>query len=69
MGLLHGPSAATNPVFAPTNGAFLLLPAGTVETLLRPENKPMLTNVLTYHVVPGKLDPRTLKIRPPARKL
>jgi len=41
-------------VFAPTNGAFAALPAGTVDTLLKPENKPMLTKVLTYHVVPGK---------------
>ncbi len=43
-------------VFAPTNAAFAALPAGTVDTLLKPENKPMLTKVLTYHVVPGRLD-------------
>lgn len=43
-------------VFAPVNDAFENLPAGTVETLLKPENKAMLTKVLTYHVVPGKLD-------------
>jgi uncharacterized surface protein with fasciclin (FAS1) repeats len=43
-------------VFAPTNEAFAELPAGTVPTLLKPENKPMLTKVLTYHVVPGRLD-------------
>src|SRR5246127_5815889 len=42
-------------VFAPTNAAFAKLPAGTVETLLKPENKQMLTTVLTYHVVPGRL--------------
>jgi uncharacterized surface protein with fasciclin (FAS1) repeats len=42
-------------VFAPTNEAFAKLPAGTVETLLKPENKQMLTTVLTYHVVPGRL--------------
>src|SRR5271166_972949 len=42
-------------VFAPTNEAFARLPAGTVETLLKPENKQMLTKVLTYHVVPGRL--------------
>src|SRR5579863_2234252 len=42
-------------VFAPTNEAFARLPAGTVDTLLKPENKQMLTSVLTYHVVPGHL--------------
>jgi uncharacterized surface protein with fasciclin (FAS1) repeats len=42
-------------VFAPTNEAFAKLPAGTVDTLLKPENKKTLTNVLTYHVVPGRL--------------
>jgi uncharacterized surface protein with fasciclin (FAS1) repeats len=42
-------------VFAPTNAAFAALPAGTVETLLRPENKAMLQGILTYHVVPGRL--------------
>jgi uncharacterized surface protein with fasciclin (FAS1) repeats len=42
-------------VFAPTNEAFAKLPAGTVDTLLKPENKDKLTQVLTYHVVPGKL--------------
>jgi len=40
-------------VFAPTNAAFAKLPAGTVDTLLKPENKGTLTSVLTYHVVPG----------------
>lgn len=43
-------------VFAPTNEAFNMLPKGTVETLLKPENKDKLTGVLTYHVVAGKLD-------------
>ena len=42
-------------VFAPTNDAFAKLPAGTVETLLKPENKTQLTQVLTYHVVPGRI--------------
>ncbi|WP_416907237.1 MAG: fasciclin domain-containing protein [Polymorphobacter sp.] len=42
-------------VFAPTNAAFAKLPAGTVETLLKPENKATLTSILTYHVVPGKI--------------
>lgn len=43
-------------VFAPTNPAFGKLPAGTVDTLLKAENKPALTKVLTYHVVPGRYD-------------
>ena len=42
-------------VFAPTNDAFARLPAGTIDALLKPENKTMLTKVLTYHVVPGRL--------------
>jgi uncharacterized surface protein with fasciclin (FAS1) repeats len=42
-------------VFAPTDAAFNRLPAGTVENLVKPENKEMLTSILTYHVVPGKL--------------
>jgi uncharacterized surface protein with fasciclin (FAS1) repeats len=42
-------------VFAPTNDAFAALPAGTVEDLLKPENKDKLTAILTYHVVPGKV--------------
>ncbi len=42
-------------VFAPTNSAFGKLPAGTVETLVKPENKATLTKILTYHVVPGKM--------------
>src|ERR1700727_3858998 len=48
---LEGPGPFT--VFAPTNEAFDKLPAGTVDTLLKPENKDKLTAVLTYHVVPG----------------
>jgi uncharacterized surface protein with fasciclin (FAS1) repeats len=51
---LQGPGPFT--VFAPTNAAFARLPAGTVDMLLRPESKPALTKVLTYHVVPGRLD-------------
>jgi len=47
-------------VFAPTNAAFATLPAGTVETLLKPENKNTLGKILTYHVVPGRLDSRML---------
>ncbi|MGB9116955.1 fasciclin domain-containing protein, partial [Bradyrhizobium sp.] len=43
-------------VFAPTNAAFGKLPAGTVDTLVKPENKATLTRILTYHVVPGKLE-------------
>ena len=42
-------------VFAPTDEAFAALPAGTVETLLKPENKEQLVNILTYHVLPGKV--------------
>ncbi len=48
-------SAGPFTVFAPTNEAFNLLPAGTVATLLKPENKAMLAGILTYHVVAGKL--------------
>jgi uncharacterized surface protein with fasciclin (FAS1) repeats len=47
-------------VFAPTNDAFAKLPAGTVDTLLKPENKKTLANVLTYHVVPGRLSAKDL---------
>ena len=47
-------------VFAPTNAAFAALPAGTVDTLLKPENKAALAGVLTYHVVPGKIDAAAL---------
>ena len=48
-------------VFAPTNASFAALPAGTVDTLLKPENKPALTKVLTYHVVPGRMDAAALR--------
>lgn len=48
-------------VFAPTNAAFDKLPAGTVETLVKPENKATLTSILTYHVVPGKLNAKELQ--------
>jgi len=47
-------------VFAPTNEAFAALPDGTVDMLLKPENKGKLTTILTYHVVPGKIDAATL---------
>src|ERR1700685_4039641 len=50
---LEGPGPFT--VFAPTNEAFAALPAGTVDTLLKPENKAMLAKILTYHVVAGRL--------------
>lgn len=50
---LKGPGPFT--VFAPTNAAFGKLPAGTVDTLLKPENKAMLSGILTYHVVAGKV--------------
>lgn len=50
---LKGPGPFT--VFAPTDAAFAALPAGTVEDLLKPENKDKLVAVLTYHVVPGKV--------------
>jgi uncharacterized surface protein with fasciclin (FAS1) repeats len=50
---LSGPGPFT--VFAPTNAAFAKLPAGTVESLVRPENKATLTKILTYHVVPGRV--------------
>ena len=47
-------------VFAPTNEAFNLLPKGTVETLLKPENKEKLSGILSYHVVVGKMDSKAL---------
>jgi uncharacterized surface protein with fasciclin (FAS1) repeats len=56
---LQGPGPFT--VFAPTNTAFTKLPAGTVDTLLKPENKAMLTSVLTYHVVAGRMSSSDLK--------
>lgn len=55
---LKGPGPFT--VFAPTNAAFSKLPAGTVDTLLMPANKGMLTGVLTYHVVPGRMSAQQL---------
>jgi uncharacterized surface protein with fasciclin (FAS1) repeats len=58
VGTLKGKGPFT--VFAPTNEAFAALPNGTVETLLKPENKATLTKVLTYHVVPGRLDSASL---------
>ena len=48
-------SAGPFTVFAPTNAAFVRLPAGTVETLVKPENKGTLTSILTYHVVAGRV--------------
>jgi|SRR3954468_21784161 uncharacterized surface protein with fasciclin (FAS1) repeats len=48
-------------VFAPTNEAFEALPAGTVETLVKPENKEKLAKILTYHVVAGKLDAASIQ--------
>lgn len=66
---LKGPGPFT--VFAPTDEAFAALPAGTVDSLLKPENKAKLVAILTYHVVPGKvmaadltgkkLDPKTVE--------
>ena len=53
-------SAGPFTVFAPTNEAFGKLPAGTVETLVKPENKATLTKILTYHVVAGKMDSKAL---------
>lgn len=53
-------SAGPFTVFAPTNAAFEKLPAGTVETLLKPENKSTLTAVLTYHVIAGRLDSKEI---------
>jgi uncharacterized surface protein with fasciclin (FAS1) repeats len=59
VGTLKGPGPFT--VFAPTNAAFEKLPAGTVDTLLKPENKDTLTKILTYHVVSGRLTGADLK--------
>ena len=56
---LKGPGPFT--VFAPTNEAFAKLPAGTVDTLVKPENKDTLTKILTYHVVAGRLTAADLK--------
>jgi uncharacterized surface protein with fasciclin (FAS1) repeats len=56
---LKGPGPFT--VFAPTNEAFDKLPAGTVDTLVKPENKDQLTKILTYHVVSGRMTAADLK--------
>jgi len=56
---LKGPGPFT--VFAPTNAAFAKLPAGTVDTLLKPENKPILVKILTYHVIAGRISAEDLK--------
>jgi|ERR1700735_280025 len=56
---LEGPGPFT--VFAPTNEAFAALPSGTVDTLLKPENKAMLAKILTYHVVAGRITTADLK--------
>ena len=53
VSILKGPGPFT--VFAPTDAAFAKLPAGTVDDLLKPENKAQLTAILTYHVVPGRV--------------
>ena len=58
---LSGPGPFT--VFAPTNKAFDKLPAGTVESLVKPENKATLTKILTYHVVAGKLNASDLAMK------
>src|SRR5262245_45962243 len=58
---LQGPGPFT--VFAPVNSAFAALPAGTVDELLKPENKTMLVKVLTYHVVPGTITFNDLKTK------
>lgn len=58
---LSGPGPFT--VFAPTDAAFGKLPAGTVENLVKPENKATLTKVVTYHVVPGRLGAADLKAK------
>src|SRR5215207_8094098 len=63
---LKGPGPFT--VFAPTDEAFKKLPAGTVENLLKPENKAQLTKVLTYHVVPGRVMSSDLKGKNTAAK-
>ncbi len=55
-------------VFAPTNAAFAKLPAGTVDTLVMPENKAMLTSILTYHVVPGKISANDIAAKAKANR-
>ncbi len=56
-------------VFAPTDDAFAKLPAGTIDSLLKPENKEQLTQILTYHVVPGRVDAATVVGLPNAKTL
>ncbi len=63
---LSGPGPFT--VFAPTNAAFAKLPAGTVETLVKPENKATLTGILTYHVLPGKITAKAIAAKAKANK-
>src|SRR5580698_11391553 len=63
---LEGPGPFT--VFAPTNEAFAKLPAGTVDTLLKPENKDMLTKILTYHVVAGRISYAVFCLKKKKRK-
>lgn len=63
---LQGPGPFT--AFAPVNAAFAALPAGTVDTLLKPENKPMLTKILTAHVVAGDLSGAEIMRRAKASK-
>jgi uncharacterized surface protein with fasciclin (FAS1) repeats len=63
---LMGPGPFT--VFAPVNSAFDALPAGTVETLLKPENKPMLTKILTAHVVAGNISAEEMMRKAKASK-
>src|SRR5438132_8884547 len=58
VGTLSGPGPFT--VFAPTNAAFGKLPAGTVDTLVMPENKATLTSILTYHVVAGRMTSKAI---------
>jgi uncharacterized surface protein with fasciclin (FAS1) repeats len=55
---LNGPGPFT--VFAPTDDAFAKLPAGTVDNLVKPENKGTLVKILTYHVVPGRISAKQL---------
>lgn len=61
-------SAGPFTVFAPTNAAFTALPAGTVDTLLKPENKAALSGILTYHVVPGRIDSKAIAAKIKAGK-
>ncbi|MGY4395619.1 putative surface protein with fasciclin (FAS1) repeats [Sphingomonas sp. UYAg733] len=63
---LSGPGPFT--VFAPTNAAFAKLPAGTVDTLVKPENKGMLTTILTYHVLPGKVSAAAIAAKAKSHK-